>query len=125
MNRRLARVLIRLYPAVWRRRYGTEFEVLLQDERRGWRSSLNVVTAAALEHVSGFGGGTMQQNRTHFEGFAASERTHSHGDVDDGAGARAWPHSDVWAAREADEGAVAHLWQILMAAQVPVLLFFA
>jgi hypothetical protein len=29
------------------------------------------------------------------------------------------------AAREADEGAVAHLWQILMAAQVPVLLFFA
>ena len=28
-------------------------------------------------------------------------------------------------AREADEGAVAHLWQILMAAQLPVLLFFA
>jgi len=55
-----------------------------------------------------------------------SERTHSHGDVDDGAGARAWPHSDVWGGgAEADEGAVAHLWQILMAAQVPVLLFFA
>ena len=27
--------------------------------------------------------------------------------------------------READEGAIAHLWQILMAAQVPVLAFFA
>jgi hypothetical protein len=28
-------------------------------------------------------------------------------------------------AREADEGAVAHLWQLLMAGQLPVLLFFA
>jgi len=28
-------------------------------------------------------------------------------------------------AREADEGAVAHLWQILMAAQLPVLPLFA
>ena len=29
------------------------------------------------------------------------------------------------AAREADEGAAAHLWQLLMAAQLPVLAFFA
>lgn len=29
------------------------------------------------------------------------------------------------AAREADEGAAAHIWQLLMAAQAPVLLFFA
>ena len=28
-------------------------------------------------------------------------------------------------AREADEGAAAHLWQILMAGQLPVLAFFA
>jgi len=28
-------------------------------------------------------------------------------------------------AREADEGATAHLWQILMAGQLPVLAFFA
>lgn len=28
-------------------------------------------------------------------------------------------------AREADEGAVAHLWQILMAGQMPVLVYFA
>jgi len=27
--------------------------------------------------------------------------------------------------READEGAVAHLWQILMAGQMPVIVFFA
>lgn len=29
------------------------------------------------------------------------------------------------AAREADEGTTAHLWQILMGGQLPVLLFFA
>ena len=29
------------------------------------------------------------------------------------------------AAREVDEGAAAHLWQLLMAAQSPLLLFFA
>lgn len=29
------------------------------------------------------------------------------------------------AAREPDEGAAAHLWQLLMAAQVPVIAFFA
>jgi hypothetical protein len=28
-------------------------------------------------------------------------------------------------ARQADEGAAAHLWQLLMAAQVPILAFFA
>ena len=28
------------------------------------------------------------------------------------------------AAREADEGAAAHLWQLLMAAQLPLLVFF-
>ncbi len=28
-------------------------------------------------------------------------------------------------AREADEGTAAHLWQLLMAGQVPVILFFA
>jgi hypothetical protein len=27
--------------------------------------------------------------------------------------------------READEGAAAHLWQLLMAAQLPIILFFA
>jgi hypothetical protein len=29
------------------------------------------------------------------------------------------------AAREADEGAAAHIWQLLMAGQVPVVAFFA
>jgi hypothetical protein len=31
----------------------------------------------------------------------------------------------VGVARQADEGAAAHLWQILMAAQIPIVAFFA
>jgi hypothetical protein len=31
----------------------------------------------------------------------------------------------VGVAREADEGAAAHLWQLLMAGQIPVIAFFA
>jgi hypothetical protein len=31
----------------------------------------------------------------------------------------------VGVAREADEGTAAHIWQILMAAQIPVIAFFA
>jgi hypothetical protein len=29
------------------------------------------------------------------------------------------------AAREADEGSAAHIWQILMAGQIPIMAFFA
>lgn len=126
MNRRLARVLIRLYPAVWRKRYGAEFEVLLQDERRGWRSSLNVVTAAALEHVTGFGGGTMATESDTFRGVLLHPSALIPMAMSTTALALVLGHILMFgAAREADEGAVAHLWQILMAAQVPVLLFFA
>ena len=31
----------------------------------------------------------------------------------------------VGAAREADEGTAAHLWQLLMAGQIPIIVFFA
>lgn len=35
-------------------------------------------------------------------------------------------HAGIYGvAREADEGATAHLWQLLMAAQMPVIAFFA
>ena len=34
-------------------------------------------------------------------------------------------HAACVVVREADEGAIAHLWQILMAGQMPILAFFA
>ena len=46
MRERLIRFAVRLYPAVWRRRYGVEFAALLDDANRGWRDVLDVLLGA-------------------------------------------------------------------------------
>jgi hypothetical protein len=46
MRERLIRVAGRLYPASWRRRYGVEFEALLEDTSRNWRDVLDVLLGA-------------------------------------------------------------------------------
>ncbi|HEV8147279.1 MAG TPA: hypothetical protein VGP79_12895 [Bryobacteraceae bacterium] len=40
------RFLARLYPAAWRRRYGAEFDALLEDDPASWRSLMNVLLGA-------------------------------------------------------------------------------
>ena len=42
--------LLRLYPRVWRHRYGAEFEELLRYERLGVKGVLDVVTSAVAAH---------------------------------------------------------------------------
>jgi hypothetical protein len=44
--KRLARHLIRLYPASWRRRYGEEFEALLEDSSPGIQGILDLMKGA-------------------------------------------------------------------------------
>jgi hypothetical protein len=44
--RRLARFLIRLYPAPWRERYGEEFAALLEDGSFGWGAGFDVLKGA-------------------------------------------------------------------------------
>jgi uncharacterized protein involved in exopolysaccharide biosynthesis len=46
MRDRLIRLAGRLYPASWRRRYGVEFEALLEDASRDWRNVLDVLLGA-------------------------------------------------------------------------------
>ncbi len=40
--RRLGRWMIRLYPKVWRERYGEEFSALLEDAPAGWRTTVDL-----------------------------------------------------------------------------------
>jgi uncharacterized protein involved in exopolysaccharide biosynthesis len=42
----LIRFLAYLYPASWRRRYGQEFDALLEDTRPDWRTSLDILKGA-------------------------------------------------------------------------------
>jgi hypothetical protein len=132
MNPSIAHVLMRLYPRAWRERYGAEFEALLQDGDGGLRTSANVVWSALYEHIIPTQGGNMDPDPNSFRailkhpsaflplamsltalamlGFAAIDGI-LHG-----------AHGIV---REPDEGTLAHLWQLLMTVQMPIVAFFA
>jgi len=126
MNSKLSRLLVLLYPRPWRDRYGAEFDEFLQSGAGDWRVSFNVLFAAVAERILPTVGGKMSQPT---QSFATMTKLPSafipvamsftallviaigpflFGDL----------HSK-------DEGPTAHLWQILMAGQIPVVLFFA
>jgi len=127
MNAHWARLLVRLYPRRWRERYGEEFEAVLAAGRGDVGTAVNVAVAGIRERILPRYGGAMEQAVTTF-GSVTRQPT-------------AWvPLSMSLVAlslvlgavasnggpiHEADEGTVAHLWQILMVVQMPVLLWFA
>ena len=51
MNPRLARLLVRLYPFSWRRRYGAEFVALLESGKGGLGTAANVCWSAIAERI--------------------------------------------------------------------------
>jgi hypothetical protein len=44
--KRLTHFLARLYPASWRKRYGDEFEALVEDAKPTWRHAVDVFRGA-------------------------------------------------------------------------------
>ena len=50
--RRIAKFLIRLYPANWRERYGEEFEALLEDSTPGWPGVFDLLKGALKMQLS-------------------------------------------------------------------------
>jgi hypothetical protein len=51
MNPKLARSLTRLYPRSWRKRYGAEFEALLESGHGDIRTAVNVAWSALRERI--------------------------------------------------------------------------
>jgi hypothetical protein len=132
MNHKLVRLLVRLYPRGWRERYGEEFAALLETGSGGLRKSANVIWSAFGEHIFPTVGGNVNQLANSFGGIvkkpsAFIPMTMSLTALALLGGAYAFSvatgHGGL--VREPDEGAIAHLWQLLMAGQMPVLLFFA
>lgn len=126
MNPKLAHTLIRLYPRAWRDRYGEEFAALLESNPGRPAQVANVVCAALRERIFPTQGGKMDR---HPDSFGAVVR-HPSAVIPIAMSLTALAlvlgHIAIYGhAREADEGTTAHLWQILMGAQLPVLLFFA
>jgi hypothetical protein len=124
MSPMLARLLTRLYPQAWRERYGAEFEgFLLADSGSPWAACANIVWSACKEHVFPNRGGTMEQR---FRSLLKTPSAFLPVAMSLTALTIVMLHIALYgAAREADEGVAAHLWQMLMAGQLPVLAFFA
>lgn len=126
MHRVAARLLTRLYPRSWRERYGAEFEAFLQDGEGGVRAFANVVRSALRERIFSARGGAMDQHAYTFgavtrkpSGFLPMVMSLTALTMVLGTLAM---HG---VPRGGDEGAVAHLWQLLMAGQIPIIAFFA
>jgi len=131
MNRVVARLLTRLYPCAWRERYGTEFKAFLED-RHGLRTSANVVWSALCEHIFPTRGGNMDQQTRSFgaivrkpSAFLPLAMSLTALAMLGGAYIFGLATGHGGLVREPDEGSIAHVWQLLMAGQMPILAFFA
>jgi len=126
MNRVVAHLLTRLYPRDWRERYGEEFEALLQNGHGDLRTSANVIWSALGEHIFPTRGGNMDQHINSFGAIIKRPSAFLPLAMSLTALTLVLGHVAMFGAvREADEGTTAHLWQLLMAGQMPVLAFFA
>ena len=132
MNPALARLLTRLYPRPWRDRYGDEFEALLESSPSDLRTLANSIWSALWEHIAPTRGGNMDPNPNSFRAilkhpsaFLPLAMSLTAIGVLCGAAVYGILHGAHGIIRQPDEGTAAHLWQLLMAGQLPVLLFFA
>jgi hypothetical protein len=126
MNSRLAHLLVCLYPRHWRERYGEEFEALLQADAGDIQTFANVALSALHEHTRATEGVAMSQSPQ--SALALTRRPSAFLPLAMSLTALAvvLGHIAIYGvAHEADEGAAAHIWQILMAGQLPLLAFFA
>ena len=126
MNRTLARLLVRLYPRSWQARYGEEFIEFLESGPGNLRASMNVLVAALSERLAPTVGvvphlpsSTMATLRGRPDAFLPLAMSLA-------ALLVVFLGPVVFGDRNStDEGPTAHLWQILIAGQAPLLAFFA
>jgi hypothetical protein len=118
--------LVRLYPRVWRERYGDELQDLIEAEGTGFRAHFDIVKAALDERL--FDRSSLQARQAGRGALALTLRTPSALIplimsamallvVLSAVIAFGMPH-------RGDEGATAHLFQLLIVGQVPFLVWF-
>jgi len=125
MNRNLSRFLVQLYPRAWRERYGAEFEEFLRSGDGGFGAAMNVVRAAIFERMFPTRRLPAERNANSFGAMMRRPSAFMPVVMSLTAMLIVIGHIVIYGVtREADEGTPAHLWQILMAGQLPVLGFF-
>jgi hypothetical protein len=130
MNAPLVRALLRLYPRPWRQRYGDELAALLQEQPTRLRIVLDVVRAALGQRVSSLAHAGMAMSDSsgtalHFARVPSAVIPIALSFAALTVLVVSLAMSNWTVVRESDEGAAAHLYQLCMTLQAPVLLFFA
>ena len=130
MNASLARALLRLYPRLWRQRYGDELAALLEEQPIRLRIVLDVVRGALSQRVSHLTRGETAMSGSsgtvlHFARVPSAVIPIALSFAALTVVVVSLAMSNWIVVRESDEGVAAHLWQLFMAVQVPVLLFFS
>ena len=128
MSERRHHWLTRLYPAAWRDRYGDEMDELLSGGC-GWRDMLDVVRSALVEQLHHSSRAGVETMPTYPRNVAVLVRKPS-AIVPIAMSLCALSVvllaiANGSARPQPDEGAAAHIWQILIAGQLPFLGWFA
>jgi len=127
MTPRFARWLVRFYPPEWRERYGEEFEALLRDSPGGFLALINVIWSALCERMAltqALGVAMLQYPNSI---LSLSKKPSAFVPMAMSLTALAVVLSSIamyGVLHESDEGAIAHIWQLLMAGQLPILAYF-
>jgi len=124
-------MLTRLYPPDWRDRYGEEFASMLEMGPGDLGTVADSVWSALREHVIPTRGGKMEQDTNSFGAMMRRPSAYlpvamslSALSIVLGAVAVGLARGGA-IARDPDEGSIAHLFQLLMTVQWPIMLFFA
>lgn len=125
MNARLAHLLVRLYPEPWRNRYGAELQVMLEAAPDDLRASANVVWSALFENVFPTPG--LAADRTEPSTLALAKKPSASLPLAMSLAALTivLGHAAIYGVvHEPDEGGAAHLWQLLILGQLPLIALF-
>lgn len=129
MKRTLSSRLVRIYPRRWRERYGAELQDLLESEPGDFHTLVDVARAAALQRMLSLWRNGDENMQTYPASVMSLARKPSAFlPIVMSLCALAFVLGAIalnGVQHEADEGAVAHMWQLLMAGQLPILAFFA
>ncbi len=122
----LARRMTRIYPSLWRERYGDEFEALLEMTEGSFKTIVNIGWAAMGEHLAPTQGGKMSSTSISFVAMLKKPTAFIPLAMSLAGLILVLGHVAMFGpAQEADEGAAAHIWQLLMAGQLPLIAYFA
>jgi hypothetical protein len=122
-------MITRFYPSGWRRRYGQEFCAMLELGPGDVRTVANGIEAAVREHIVPTQGGGMNEQISF---GSMMKRPSAYVPVAMSAIAlitvlaaiTAGMHQAGHVVHDRDEDSVAHIWQLLMTVQMPVVLWF-